>query len=351
MEPVEVDPKFAKVIDPSAPPPMRMMAARGIVPGATPRDLLAIQYALTLDADSAIAKAAATALGGTPANLLKGAIDSKTHAGVIDLVARTRMQDEDLLEFLVLRKQISDDTLVFVAEQSRSLKIVEIVGKNQERLLQAPQILDALKKNPVTPKSLIDVTVAFLQMSGVLPTGVEAKVAGLPEEVSPALVQEVIGDETFSPEMTSDDAAPASEEKKLSLLQRLAAMTVSQKVKLAYRANKEVRQILVRETNKIVVGAVLNSGRLTDGEVIALSKSRQVSSDVLRAIAKNRDWCKNYEIQLGLVSNPKTPQAIAVAMIKNVKLADLGLLAKNPNIPGVVKTMARQLYTQKSGNR
>lgn len=353
--PLEIDPKFAKVVDPASPPPMRIMAAKGIVPGATPKDVLAIQFALTFDPVEPVAAAAKKSLSEIPPTMLKGAIDAKTHPGLLDLIARERSGDEDLLEFLLLRKQVSDETLMHVAETSGSLKIVEIIGKNQERLLQNPKILDSVKKNPVTPKSLIDVTVAFLQMAGVLPTGIEARVAGLPEKVDAKLVDEILGDEDFGEDLTLDrgdgNDGELEEEKAKTLLQKLATMTVAHKVKLAYRANKEVRAVLVRDSNKVIVGAVLNSGRLTDGEVVALSKSRQVSSDVLRHIAKNRDWMKNYEVKVGLVSNPKTPQAIAMQELKMLRTGDLGSLSRNSNVPAIIKSMAKQMFDQKQTRR
>jgi len=346
---VEVDPKFARVVDPASPPPMRLMAAKGIVPGARPAELLLIQYRLTFDPDESVATAAKASLSGSPTNVVKTSIDAKTPAGLIDLFCHERNGDEELLEFLVLRKQVADETLMYVAETSAILNIVEIIGKNQERLLNNPTILDSLRKNPITPLSLIDVTVAFLQMAGVLPTGAAARAAGLPEKVESALIDSILGDESFGDDLTLD--SEEGEGSELTLTQKLADMTVAMKIKLAYKANKEVRGILIRETNKMVVGAVLNSGRLTDTEVVSLSKSRSVSSDVLRHISKNRDWMKSYEVQQGMVSNPKTPQAIAITLIKNMRLGDLGALARNTNVPAVIRTTAKQLWDQKQNRR
>lgn len=346
---VEVDPKFAKVVDSASPPPMRLMAAKGIVPGARPAELLLIQYRLTFDPEASVVTAARASLSSAPINVVKTSIDAKSPPGLIDLFCRERSGDEELLEFLVLRKQVADETLMYVAETSAILNIVEIIGKNQERLLNNPAILDSLKKNPITPLSLIDVTVAFLQMAGVLPTGAAARAAGLPEKVESALIDSILGDETFDDDLTLD--AEEGKEDERTLTQKLADMTVAMKIKLAYKANKEVRQILIRETNKMVVGAVLNSGRLTDTEIVVMSKSRSVSSDVLRHISRNRDWMKNYEVQQGMVGNPKCPQAIAIGLIKNMRLGDLGALARNTNVPAVIRTTAKQLWDQKQNRR
>ncbi len=346
LPPIEVDPKFAKVIDPASPPPMRMMAARGIVPGAKPSDVLLIQYALSLDGDEKIASSAKTAIAATPPNLVKGAIDAKSHPGVIDLIARGT-QDEDLLEFLVLRKQILDGTLMHLAETSPSLKIVEIIGKNQERLLQNPKILDGLKKNPVTPKSLIDVTVTFLQMAGVLPIGAEARAQGLPEKLDEKLVQQVVDEEDFGDDLVNDGSGDPSEEEKLTLTQKVAKMTVAQKVKLAYKANKEVRAMLIREPVRVIVEAVLKSERVSEGEARVFSKNPSIGSDVLRWIGNKRDFVKNYEIKRNLAFNPKTPQDVAMRLVQYLQAHDVAKLADSTGIPVAVKAVARGMKEKK----
>src|SRR5207248_2436296 len=143
--------------------------------------------------------------------------------------ARGKLSDEANLEFIVLKRQISDDTLIFLAEACPILNIVEIIGKNQERLLQNPKILDALKKNPVTPISLIDVTVAFLQMAGVLPTGAEGRAAGLPDKIDAKLVDQVVAAEDFDESLVAEkgEDEEAEEDEKQSLQTKIAAMRVS----------------------------------------------------------------------------------------------------------------------------
>lgn len=348
---IEIDPKFAKAVDPASPAPMRMMAARGIVPGAKPADILVIQYALSFDPEEGVATAAKKALLETPSNVVRGAIGDKTHPGVLDLLARNRGDDEELMEFIALRKQVSDDTLIFLGETSPSLKIVEIVGKNQERLLQNPKILDALKRNSITPKSLIDVTIAFLQMAGVLPTGAEGRAAGLPERIDQALVEQVVGDEEFDDVLTADASMEVSEEEKKTLTQKIGDMNRSQKIKLAFKANKEARTILLRDSSRQVIDAVMSSGRLTDSEVLALAANPVTASETLRTIEKNRDWTKNYQVQKSLALNPKTPQAIAMRWVKQLRFGDLQAAARSTSVPPAIRNIARTIIEEKQKNR
>lgn len=346
----KVDEKFAKIIDPAGPAPVKMMAAKGIVPGAGPADTLHVLYALTFDPAEPVATGAAKALAETPPNILTGAINEKTHPAVIDFLARHHIEDEVLMEFFVLKKQVHSDTLYHVAETCPSLKIIEIIAKNQERLLTAPRILTALKANPVSPKSLIDVTTAFLQMAGVLPMGAEARSAGLPDRIDDDMVDALLEDEDFDDSLTldteSDHVTEAQEEE---AQKKLTDMTVSERIKLAWKANKAVRSILIRDTNKMVIAAVLNSGRITEGEAISFTKNRTIDSEVLKHIYDDRDLRKRYEVKVNLANNPKTPQGIAIRILRELRVSDLKQLAKNRNIPGTVAQQAKRLADQKSG--
>ena len=90
-----------------------------------------------------------------------------------------------------------------------------------------------------------------------------------------------------------------------NLFKIIQNMNVMQKVKLARMGNKDARGLLVRDRNKIVATAAIRSPKITGNEVESLSRSRNLSEEVLRIIAANRDWTKSYRVKLGLATNPK----------------------------------------------
>ncbi|MGD0821073.1 MAG: hypothetical protein ABSA71_10050 [Desulfomonilia bacterium] len=118
-----------------------------------------------------------------------------------------------------------------------------------------------------------------------------------------------------------------------SLFQKIQTMTVSEKLDLARRASKEARSILIRDSNKLVQLAVVNSPKITESEIIGLASNRQVSEDVLKEIAMNREWLRNYQVRLALANNPKTPLSVAMAQVTYLNQRDLGLLAKSKGVP------------------
>src|SRR4051812_43717539 len=72
-----------KVLDPAAPAPMRGMAAKGIVPGLKPVDLITIIVVLAEGAD-AVAETARQTLAKLPAPVLNGALGGDLDPLVLD---------------------------------------------------------------------------------------------------------------------------------------------------------------------------------------------------------------------------------------------------------------------------
>ncbi|MEK6673188.1 MAG: hypothetical protein AABY42_06890 [Nitrospirota bacterium] len=130
---------------------------------------------------------------------------------------------------------------------------------------------------------------------------------------------------------------------KESLLQKLQRLTVGEKILLALRGGRDIRSILLRESNKEVALSVLKNPKITETEVENIAHSRQVTEDALRVISKNREWMKSYTVMLALVSNPKTPPGIGSGLVVNLKKKDLTLLVKNKNVSEAVRINAKKL--------
>lgn len=137
--------------------------------------------------------------------------------------------------------------------------------------------------------------------------------------------------------------AEPSPEHEQTVFQLVQQMNVAQKVRFAFRADKEGRALLLKETSKLVVLAVLNSPKMTEQEVEMVAKSRSVPEEILRTIARKREWVANYGIRLGLVGNPKTPVGIALTHLASIKTRDLGFLAKDRGVSEAIRTAAQRL--------
>ena len=97
------------------------------------------------------------------------------------------------------------------------------------------------------------------------------------------------------------------DQKQASFQERLANMTVPEKMKCAMKGTREMRAILIRDPNRLVSSAVLSCPKVNAAEVEAFAKMGNVSEDILRTIAMSRAWTKSYSVVLSLVKNSKTP--------------------------------------------
>jgi hypothetical protein len=140
-----------------------------------------------------------------------------------------------------------------------------------------------------------------------------------------------------------DSASPEAEQRRLATAQRLAVLTVTQKVKAAMRGAREERAVLIRDPNKLVAIAVLSSPKLTLQEVETFARMASVSEDALRVIATTRAWVKNYSVVQGLVFNPKTPVAMSLPLVKRLLERDVRALSTDRNIPDPLKIAARKI--------
>jgi len=142
--------------------------------------------------------------------------------------------------------------------------------------------------------------------------------------------------------------APSEEEKKLTILQRITGMSVAERVKTAFIGNKEERMILIRDNARVVQNAVLSSPKVTDPEVETFASAKNVHENVLREIARNRRFIKNYAVQRNLVNNPKTPVEISLTLVRNLMVYDLKSLQRSRNVSETIRNIAKKLYQEKA---
>jgi hypothetical protein len=144
---------------------------------------------------------------------------------------------------------------------------------------------------------------------------------------------------------TGPAAAPGAEdsdETRESTLQRIAAMSVAERMALAMKGTREERAVLIRDPNKIVGVAVLSSPKLSDTEVESIAKMATISDELLRIIAHTRAWVKNYGVVLALTRNPKTPVAVSMNLLPRLVDKDLKMLSTDRNVPEILRITARK---------
>jgi len=346
-------PEAERYVRRDAPVEVRRLAAGGALP-LPPVELVTVLFVLVHDADVTVKDRARGSLERLPDNVLGAALSGPTHPAVLSYCAQTFKEMPARLEAIALNSHADDATIAFLASLPHK-RLVDIVSNNQERMLRCPEIVDALGTNPLTGRSVIDRILSFLGLQ----RGASEEVDESDEELLPpagpvtdaealAALETLLGDDVsgFARELV-DDSVELDEDTTKSLHTLLGKMTVFEKVKLARVGNKEARGLLVRDRNKLVAAAAVRSPKVTENEILAFAKARNVSDEVLRIIARNPDWTRSYPVKLALAGNPRCPQQTAIKFLNYLQDRELRGIMKSKEVPSAVSTHARRILQRK----
>jgi hypothetical protein len=120
-------------------------------------------------------------------------------------------------------------------------------------------------------------------------------------------------------------------------------------MKLAMKGDREARNILIRDSNRVVATAVIQNPRVTDQEVENIAAMRTVADEVLRLISMNRNWARSYTIIHNLVRNPRTPLPTVINILPRIRTKDLKHLSQNRNVSEAARRQAMRLAQARSG--
>lgn len=358
-----------KHVDPKAPVPLRMMAAKALVPLA-PADMLGALFMLMYDADEKVRETAGKTASTLPDRIAaSGFRDEGVQALVLGWFLDVYAQNDAYAEMLILNATTPDEAVATIASIC-SQKIAELIGQNQLRLLRHEPIIPALAQNPAAQGALIDNVCDFAVRNGLdmpaVPQMLAAKIRLFgPQAAAQPVSQGPTADQVIAqfgvaaageaPPENAEIAQKLAEKEarlddgtKLTLTQQIAKMSVSERIKLASKGNKEVRSMLIRDANKLVAVAVIRSPRITDQEIMAQALNKGAHEDVLRVIYNHREWVRKYPVRLALVKNPKVPAQITMRFLNTLAEADVKGLVKDKNVPGAVQLLAKKMIQRKN---
>ena len=384
------------VISGSAPRQASLAAARGALPLAQ-NDLLEILVFLANSKDSELSAAAKETLNALDVKTLHAAIETSDVAPtVLAYLTGRRDLSREVYEQIVRHPKTPDSSLLKIAINIRDSNLLDVIAFNQQRLIRMPALIDAILANPSrTPEAERRVTETkkefFEKERGAAQIAEELRAQGLAAAAEFIEEVEIVEEEESSSGLTFDDAvflaqfmevpdeeiddtwlgldyleeiyAETEEQRqaivkkiigdlddddessgeKISLAKKLMKASMKKRVKYAMKGNREVRTILVRDPNKIVAQAVVNNPRITEQEVEKIAAMRTVPGEVLRLVAINRTWARNYTITCGLAKNPRTPLANAMSILPRIMTKDLKGIVGNRNVSEAIRRQAGRL--------
>lgn len=391
------NPVVTAVITGTAPGPARMAAARGILP-LPQQDLLEILVNLAGGSDVELAATAKTTIAAQEESSLQNLFESDQVAPtVLGYFAESGEISSDLRHTLIRNDLTPDRAIVSFARNTTDGELLEIIAVNQQRLIRTPAIIDAIINNAFrtaeAERRASEVKREFFQKErGAQQIANELRAQGkeaaaefieqaesadrldaddaaflaehieIPDtdiddswlsleyieefyEETPEQREEIVN--KILGEFRSEDSDISTE--RVSIISRIMRMTMKDRVKMAMKGDREVRNILVRDPNRVVATAVIQNPRITENEVEKISAMRTVPGDVLRQIAINRQWARNYNVIHNLAKNPRTPIAVVVGILVRLQTRDLKAIVGNRNVSEAVRKQSERLAATRRG--
>ena len=289
-----------------------------------PADRAEILAILAGDADEMVSTRAQDAILSLPPEAFIEAIKREQALPALFSYAAKHLADKPgICDALVHNKNCGTEHLVYAVRHLSTLGIQALM-EELDRVTESPTLAAALEHSPLLT----------------------------PEQRNQ--LHELHGPGQPIDEAALADAAAAAEPdvaRRQTLIQRIAQMTVAQRVQYAIKGGSDARRTLIRDPNKVVQRAVLQSPRLTDQEVEAFASMSSLTDEILRLIAGNRNFRKNYVVVRNLINNPKTPLDVTLHMLPMLNAQDLKRLTTNKNIPETLRTTAFKLQRTRADQK
>ncbi len=324
---------------------IRLAVARGAAPLA-PREMIHLLALLARDPDEEVSSQAARTLEAWSADAVLEELNSRAcPIPVLEYFSRSNRTEHT--EAVILNPATPGPIIEDMATRVPG-PLLEAILYNRVRLLEFPGIVRNAGDNPAaTPevRRLVREIEQEFFSNKKLDYSVATEASG-PEGAVEAseLETELPPDDLWLEGLPSDADAREG-----ALIDRLAHMTVRQKIKAAMLGPREARSILIRDTNLQVSRAVLESPKLTESEIEAFASMRNVSDEILRNIGSSRAWLRSYPIALSLVRNPRTPPTVSQTLVMRLQTRDLQAVTRDRGISELVRRQAQRTLNKRMG--
>ncbi|MEP6849931.1 MAG: hypothetical protein ABI999_13825 [Acidobacteriota bacterium] len=394
---VSTNPAVRAVLEGKAPRPAQLAAARGILP-LPPIDQLEILVSFVSGGDAELADHAKKSLLSQDTSTLEAVLRSKDVAPAV--LAHFATRDEFPLsvhEAIVTNAKTPQAALVEFAKTSTKGELLELLSHNQQLMIQIPGLIEAILGNsnrtPESERRALETKREFFEKErGAAQIASELRAQG--KEAAAEFIEKAefatgdITDEDAAffaehivvPDRETDDSWLALEyleelyeesdadrkaavskilgemredgeipSERVSMLYRVMKLNVKDRIRLGTKGDREARNILIRDPNRLVSQAVVQNPRITEQEVEQIASMRTAGEDILRQIAASRHWSRSYSIVHNLVRNPRTPIGNSMTIMSRMQLKDLIALSNNRNVSDAVRRHALRLANARKG--
>ena len=108
---------------------------------------------------------------------------------------------------------------------------------------------------------------------------------------------------------------------------------------------KEIARYL-HDPSPRVVRALLENRRLSEEDVLIIVK-RNLPSDILETIFKDKRWAESYPVRLALARNPRSPLSVSLSIARYLRIFDLEEITRSHFIPLVFRHKVEMIINER----
>lgn len=115
----------------------------------------------------------------------------------------------------------------------------------------------------------------------------------------------------------------------------------------AAAASEEEIASYLHDPSPRVIRALLENRRLTEEDVLIIVKRKNLPSDILEKVFKDKRWSESYPVRLALARNPRSPLSVSLTIARYLRIFDLEEITRSHFIPLVFRHKVEMIINER----
>ena len=135
------------------------------------------------------------------------------------------------------------------------------------------------------------------------------------------------------------------------LAERLADLSLGERIALARAASENLLKTLRRETSPLVVKALLENPRFRPEDALFIAERGESAPETLRVLADSPRWRARADLRRAIAAHPSTPPQTALRIVASMDGVEIGRLLESGGATPLVRLAAERRLQGMSAGR
>jgi hypothetical protein len=229
--------------------------------------------------------------------------------------------------------QVDDSSALAPAAQSQSAS---------NSALTEDLALAQLKDPDASPDTIEQISRAAAAMNSRKVRLAVAAHQHTPRRIALRLIRELYTFELMQFALTPSAAADLKRIAEESLLSRINAVTLGERISLARRSSTSIAGALLLDKDQQVWQPAMENARLTEAAVVKALQRTTATSAFVEAVSHHPKWSVRNEVQVALLRSAHTPMAKAIEFARRIPPRQLRDILHTSRLPETIKSYVRK---------